>query len=191
MSSSCPGWPLGRWVYDQLPELREKIPFFDLRRTSHLSHLCSHRAQRENSLKHRERERLREEAKLLVASATAKERTRGTVREDEARASGAAEAVAAAATAAEDNRQAADEEREEALTAASERSANEAAAARLVEQDARRCKDEEVVRSRVKLEKELAAARERAVKLEGGKWQRASEEAEARAAAEQVVTRVG
>lgn len=60
----------------------------------------------------------------------------------------------------------------------------------LLEEEARNRKDEEAARARAKLEKELAAARERAVKLEGGKWQRASEEAEARAAAEQVAIRV-
>lgn len=41
-------------------------------------------------------------------------------------------------------------------------------------------------RQLAKLKKELVQARERAVKLEGGKWKRASEEAEARAATEQV-----
>lgn len=44
----------------------------------------------------------------------------------------------------------------------------------------------EAAEERAKLEKDLARARERAVELEGGKWRRASEEAEARAATEQV-----
>lgn len=63
------------------------------------------------------------------------------------------------------------------------------ALARSSEREERRRADGEAKEERVKLERELAKARERAVKLEGGKWKRASEEAEARAATEQVIRR--
>ena len=130
--------------------------------------------------------RLREEAELLAVAATEEERKRGIEREIDSRAAGAAEAAAAAALTREEDRRVAENNLSEALAVAAERAKSEAGVARLLEEEARKIVVTEAAAERAQLEKELAKARERAVKLEGGKWQRASEEAEARASAEQV-----
>ena len=134
----------------------------------------------------RERVRLREEAELLAVAATEEDRKRGIEREIDARKAVAAEAAAAAALTREEDRRAADDKLSEALAEAVDRAKEEAGVARLVEEEARKVAAMEGAAERAQLEEELAQARERAVKLEGSKWQRASEEAEARAATEQV-----
>ena len=134
----------------------------------------------------RERNRLREEAEILATSAVEEERKRGIQREAEARACGVAEAKAAAAMARKEDRLKADEELKVALATVAKRTAEAAAEARAAEAEARRQAAQEAATAKEELERELSAARERAVKLEGGKWQRASEEAEVRAAAENV-----
>lgn len=138
------------------------------------------------STKTRERERLHEEAEALAADAVAAERERSTEREAEARKLGAVEAAAAFDRTRAGDRRLADEEWALKLAAADERARDDIAAVRTAEEDARRQASENAEVARAALENELAAVRERAVKLEGGKWQRASEEAEARAIAEKV-----
>lgn len=86
----------------------------------------------------------------------------------------------------EQDRAAADERQAEALAEAAGQAEAAVALARASEREERRRSDADAAEERAKLEKELARARERAVTLEGGKWRKASEEAEARAAAEKV-----
>lgn len=135
----------------------------------------------------RERERLQEEAEALAASATKEERENGLEREREARAAGRADAAAATAVLREKDRVDAEGRQSAALAEAALRAEVMAAEVRSVEREARRRADVDAQAARAELEKELAKARERAVKLESGKWQRASREAEARAAAEKVL----
>ncbi|CAM9178368.1 unnamed protein product [Scytosiphon promiscuus] len=135
-----------------------------------------------------ERQRLREETEQLVSSAAGAERERGLKLSAEAKAAGAAEATAAHALASELKVKSAAEEAaaraEESATALREKAEAARAAGAVVKEELRlerNARAEELA----KLKKELVQARERAVKLEGGKWKRASEEAEARAATEQ------
>lgn len=116
----------------------------------------------------------------------AAERQRGAEREAEARQVGAAEAVATFDQTRAADRRLADEEWASKLAAEAERARADMTSVRTAEEDARRRVSGDAEVARAVLQKQLAAARERAVKLEGGKWQRASEEAEARAAAEKV-----
>lgn len=136
----------------------------------------------------RERKRLRKEAESFAASAVEEERKHGLEREAEARAAGFSQGETAAAATREEDHHKVNEELAAALEAAAERAAEAAAEARAAEAEARKQLVREAAAEREELEKELATARERAVKLEEGKWKRASEEAEARASAEQVLT---
>lgn len=136
----------------------------------------------------RERKRLHEEAESFAASTVEEERKRGLEREAEARTVGFSQGEIAAAAAREKDRRKADEELAAALEAAGKRAAEAAAEARAEEAEARKQLVKEAATEREELAKELTTSRERAVKLEEGKWQKASEEAEARASAEQVRT---
>lgn len=135
----------------------------------------------------REREKLQKKGEFLATAAVEKERECGLEREAEARAIGVAEAEATAARAREEDRLAAEDSQSVALAEAAAHAEAAALVARSLDQVAKTRAEIEAAAERAKLEKELAKARERAVKLEGGKWQKASEEAEARAAAEQVL----
>lgn len=114
------------------------------------------------------------------------ERRRGLQLCAESRAAVVAEAEATFAETRERDQAAADRRQAEALAGAAGNAEAAAALARAAEREERRRSDADAAEERARLEKELARARERAVTLEGGKWRRASEEAEARAAAEKV-----
>lgn len=135
----------------------------------------------------REREKLKGEAEGLVAAALTAEREKGAEREAQARKSGAEEAAASYEITRERDLLAAREECSRKLEEAAVRAEGDANMIRKAEEEARRRVSEEANAAMHKLEKQLADARDRAVKLESGKWKRASEEAEARAAAEQVM----